>query len=90
MKNTMIILALAFSAYATAQQKTLPKVNTERSEQTTESGTFYKNVDSAKASHYRMLSKKPDGEFLELSATEKKRFPAEVRSDSLRIKKKNK
>ncbi len=90
MKNTAIILALASSVFASAQQKPSLKDNTEQPEQTDQQAKFYKNVDSATASHYKMLSKKPDGAFLELSTAEKKRFPAEVPGDSLRIKKKKK
>lgn len=51
---------------------------------------FYKNVDEQKASQYKMLSKKPDGEFLELPITKQHIFPAEIPSDSIQLNKKKK
>ncbi len=53
---------------------------------------FYKNIDSAKALKYKMLNKKPSGEFLKLSKNNatSNLYQVEKPKDSVLIKKKNK
>lgn len=74
--------------------KLYPKMKLDSSrkdeQQNDSQSRFYKNIDDQKASKYKMLNKKPGGEFLELPSEKPKLFPAEVPNDSILLKKKKK
>ncbi len=97
MKNLIPFLSIFAFCFAHSQIKnnknTSPKIQQDSANKKTEiikkdQSVFYKNVDSAKASKYKMLNKKPAEQYNELQQTKPQQYKIEKPKDSIQLKKK--
>ncbi|WP_312207294.1 hypothetical protein [Epilithonimonas hominis] len=107
MKKVILILFSVFSVFTFAQQKNkekkIPKdtldkqlwrqeLEKSKNDNAIGGNPFYKNVDSTKASKYKMLNKKPINQYSELQQTKRDTeiYKIEKPKDSIQLKKKKK
>ncbi len=105
MKKVVLILFSVCSVFTFAQQKTkknkiskdsieaqLWKQEFEKNKNDNVEGgnPFYKNIDSSKASKYKMLNKKMPNQYSELQQTKSQLYKIEKLKDSIQLKKKKK
>ncbi|WP_313599081.1 hypothetical protein [Epilithonimonas vandammei] len=97
MKKLIPFLSIFAFCFAHSQIKnnknTSPKIQRDSANKKTEiikkdQSVFYKNVDSAKASKYKMLNKKPAEQYYELQQTKPQQYKTEKPKDSIQLKKK--
>ena len=97
MKKLIPFLSIFAFCFAHSQIKnnknTSPKIQRDSASKKIEiikkdQSVFYKNVDSAKASKYKMLNKKPAEQYYELQQTKPQQYKIEMPKDSIQLKKK--
>ena len=97
MKKLIPFLSIFVFCFAHSQIKnnknTSPKIQRDSANKKTETikkdqSVFYKNVDSAKASKYKMLNKKPAEQYYELQQKKPQQYKIEKPKDSIQLKKK--
>jgi hypothetical protein len=103
MKKLIFIIGLFTFGFVSSQEKKLEKpkakndivkphlkVDTAKSLElkNNPSDKFYKNVDSSKASKYKMLNKKPTEQYSELQQAKSQLYQIEKPKDSIKLKKK--
>lgn len=103
MKKLILLIGIFAYSFAYSQEKKLEKpkskndlvkphlkADTAKSLELENNSTdkFYKNVDSSKASKYKMLNKKPIEQYSELQQAKSQQYKIEKPKDSIKLKKK--